>query len=326
MNVPLPLDSLLERDVWVPSTGWTERLTEEQFAYLLITPAFFLVGGLAIVPLLQTFQFSLHADMLRQSGYVGDFVGLTNYRELLTGTRNAVLGTPLLDLNAPLNSALTITLLYALVSVSIETVLGLGQALLLNEEFAGRRWVRAAILIPWAVPVAIQGMIFYLLFLPQVGFGTQVMQQLGMFSNTPLINTVDSLVIVIIADVWKTSAFMALLILAGLQTIDRELYDVAEVSGATRWQRFKTITFPLALPSILVAMLFRTIHSLQVFGSIETIAGCSTVPSLTCLVVSTYQTGRYGTTAALAFITAAIIGCIVLIYAWRFDALDRGAV
>lgn len=305
---------------------WMEGLTETQFAYLLLIPALLLFAVIAFWPLLRTFEMSLHADAIVGKATIGEFVGLNNYVELLTGERNAALTRPFLDLSQPFKSALTVTIIFTLVSVAFETLIGFGQALVLDQDFRGRRWVRVAIIIPWAVPVVIQGMIFYLLFQPGIGFLVEPMQQLGIFSSTPLINSVDSMIIIIVADVWKTSAFMALLILAGLQSVDRSLYDVAKVAGASKWQQFKMITFPLILPTVLVAMLFRTIAAMRVFGIIETVASCSTVPSLSCMVVSTFSSRRYGSAAAVAFITAAIIGLVVSVYIIKFADTESGGI
>lgn len=168
-------------------------------------------------------------------------------------------------------------------------------------------------------------MIFYLLFQPGIGFGADLVQALG-GSGTPLVNSAEALPIVILADVWKTTAFMALLILAGLQSVDRSLYDVAKVSGATKWQQFKMITFPLVLPTILVAMLFRTIAAMRIYGLIETMSSCTTVPSLSCLVVTTFSTRRYGTASAVAFVTAAIIGIVVSVYIVKYWQGSQGGV
>lgn len=300
-----------------------EQLNETQFAYLLLSPVILLLLAIAVWPLVGTFQMSLQADALTGSSNVGEFVGFQNYVDLLTGQRDAIMARPFLDLSNPLQSALIVTIIFAVVSVTLETLIGFAQALVLDQEFWGRRWVQVAIIIPWSVPIVIQGMIFFLMFSPAVGFAVEPMQQLGVFSSTPLNNSVDSLIIVILADVWKTSAFMALLILAGLQSIDRNLYDVAKVSGANRWQIFKFITLPLVLPSVLVAMLFRSIDAMRVYGLIESITTCSTVPSLSCMVVSTFGARRYGTSAAIAFITAAIIGVAVSIYIVKFSD-ERG--
>lgn len=300
------------------AASWTENLSETQFAYLMLTPVFAILGVIAFWPLLSTFQLSLHADNLGAGANVGEFVLLENYVELLSGERDAVMPQPFVDFGAPFRSALLVTLIFAFVSVFIETVFGFAQALVLDRDFRGRRWLRVAIILPWSVPIAIQGMIFFLMFAPGIGFATDPLRSLGLFGATPLSNSFDSLVIIVIADVWKTTAFMTLLILAGLQSIDRSLYDVGRVAGASRWQQFKMITLPLVMPAVLVAMLFRTIDALRVFGLIETVSSCTVVPSLSCMVVQTFGSGRYGTSAAIAFITAAIIGGAVLIYIVRF--------
>jgi len=302
-----------------------ENLSDTQFAYLLLTPVLLLLGLIAFWPLLSTFRMSLFADNLVGSAALGEFVGLENYVALLTGERDALLVRPFFDPSTPFQSALTVTLIFTLVSVFFETLVGFGQALVLDQDFRGRRWVRVAIIIPWAVPIVIQGMIFFLLFQPNIGFLVDPLQQWGIFTETPLSNSVDSLIILVVADVWKTSAFMALIILAGLQSVDRSLYDVGRVAGASKYQQFKMITLPLVLPSVLVAMLFRTIGAMRIYGLIETVVGCNTVPSLSCLVVTTFRGSRmYGTSAAVAFITAGLIGIVVSVYIVKYADTETG--
>ncbi|QZY04022.1 sugar ABC transporter permease [Halobaculum roseum] len=300
-----------------------ENLSETQYAYLLLTPALLLLGVVAFWPLLSTFRLSLFADSFGQAS-VGNFVGLGNYVAILTGERTALLPSPFLPqaltVNAMFNSAIAVTLVFTIISVSIETVIGFAQALILDKDFRGRRWVRVAIILPWAIPIVVQGMIFYLMFQPNIGFlvGTPeapaLLNSLGLLSYTPLANAQDATMIVIVADVWKTTAFMALLILAGMQSIDRSLFDVAKVAGASPWQRFKYITLPIILPTVMVAMLFRTIQAMRIYGLIETVAGCTTVPSLSCLVVTTFSNRMLGSSATVAFITAAVIGVVVSVY------------
>jgi multiple sugar transport system permease protein len=297
---------------------WVEGLSEAAFAYLLLVPAFLVLAVIAFWPLVSTFNMSLHADSISGAAQLGEFVGFENYVNLLTGKLDTVaLPQPFLDPTQPFQSALVVTLIFTIASVFFETIIGFGQALVLDQDFRGRRWVRVAIIIPWAVPIVIQGMIFFLLFQPGIGFGVDIVQALGM-SGTPLVDSAEALPILILADVWKTSAFMALLILAGLQSVDRSLYDVAKVAGASRWQQFKMITFPLVLPTVIVAVLFRTIDAMRIYGLIETTSSCTTVPSLSCLVVSTFSTRRYGTASAVAFVTAAIIGIVVSFYIVKY--------
>jgi len=308
--------------------GWTDRLTETQFAYLLLTPMILLLGIVALWPLWRTFVISLQADALTGASQIGSFVGLDNYVAILTGERAAILPRPFwpevtatfpfVQVNSLFTTALAATLIFVFVSVFFETIIGFAQALVLDQEFAGRRWVRVAIILPWAIPIVIQGMIFFLLFQPNIGFATDWLSSLGLLSETPLSTPSNVMAIIIVADIWKTSAFMALLILAGLQSIDRSLYNVARVSGASAVQRFKMITLPLVLPTVLVAVLFRTVRAMRVFGLIETVSSCTTVPSLSCLVVSTWSSRLYGSSAAIAFITAVIVAAGVSIYIVKY--------
>ncbi|ELY67382.1 multiple sugar transport system permease protein [Natronobacterium gregoryi] len=164
-----------------------------------------------------------------------------------------------------LQQALFVTIGFAVVSVFFETVIGFGQAYVLDQAFRGRHWVRVATIPPWAVPVVIQGVVVFLLFQPEVGFGTELGRWLGIFGPNPLADSQDAFVIVLVADIWKSAAFMTFLILAGLQSIDRSLYDVARAAGASPCQRFLALVFP----ALLVAMLFRTMDTMRVYGLIE---------------------------------------------------------
>lgn len=303
-----------------------ERLSETQFIYLMLIPVFLLLGSMAIWPLLFTANLSLHADNVLSPALVGDFVGLQNYVDLLTGSSNSILRRPFIDLDQPFTSAVPVTIIFTVVAVIVETILGFAMALVLDQEFRGRRFARLIMILPWAVPIVIEGMIFYLMFQPAIGFAVEPLHNLGLISSSPLANSQDALLISIIADIWKQSAFMALLILAGLQSIDRSLYNVAKVEGASRFQRFKTITFPLVLPALLVALLFRTIAALKVYGVVATVASCNTVPTLSCLVVTTWTAHRYGSAAAIGFLVAIAIGLLLLIYLLQFRGEEGGGL
>lgn len=292
-----------------------ENFSETQYAYLLLTPVFILLGVVALYPLLRTFELSLFETSLNQA--TQRFVGLDNYVQLFTGQKDRWLpGSSTFlptefSFDAMISSALVVTIIFSVVAVAFETVIGLGQALVLDQDFAGRRWVRAAIIIPWAVPIIIQGMIFFLMFHPSIGFLVEPFSNLGVLAERNTLNDpASALFIVTVADIWKTSAFMALLILAGLQSIDRKLYDVAKVAGASKWQQFKLVTFPLILPTIGIAVLFRSVQAMRIYGLIDTVSSCEVVPSLSCMVVTTFLT-RQGTSAAIAFVTAGVIGIAV---------------
>jgi ABC-type sugar transport system permease subunit len=306
--------------------NWVERLSDTQFVYLMLVPVLALLGSMAIWPLVNTFEMSLHADNIISSDATGGFVGVDNYAKMLTGKANLLLPRPFIDLSQPFASAVPVTVIFTLIAVGVETILGFGMALVLNKQFRARRWVRVCLILPWAVPIVIQGMIFYLMFTPGVGFAVEPLRQLGLISGAPLSDGQSALIIVILSDIWKQSAFMALLILAGLQSVDRSLYNVAKVTGASKIQQFLTITFPLVLPTLLVALLFRTIAALKVYGTVVTIANCNTLPTLTCLVVTTWNANRFASAATIAFIMAAVIGLALLGYLLKLRDLDYGGV
>ncbi|MFB6250673.1 MAG: carbohydrate ABC transporter permease [Halobellus sp.] len=298
---------------------WTENLSEQAYAYLLLAPGFLILVLFAFWPLLSAVRMSFFEDVIAGSGRLGDFAGLTNYIQLLTNS-NALAPAAFLDpsFQVPvLQQALFMTVLFAVLSVAGETILGFLYAMLMQGDYQGRKLVRLLIIIPWAIPIVIQGMIFFLMFRPGYGLLTEPLQNLGIFSSLPLNTTFDGFVIVTVADIWKTSAFMALLILAGLESINQDLYDVADVMGASRWQRFRYITFPLVFPALMVAILFRTLGALRVYGIIEaTSVGCSTVPSMSCLVVQLMfgSASLYGSAAATSVLIAIVVGIFISIY------------
>lgn len=295
-----------------------ERLDEEKYGYLLLSPMIVTLAILAFYPLGRTLWVSLHGNDLYGRDPIGEFEGVSNYVAILTGDANVVLNYPFFDAGNLLSSALVVTLLITAVSVSIGTLVGLGMALILNKEFRGRTVARMIVILPWAIPIVIQGMIFYLLFQPSISFLVEPLHGLGIFSSNPLINTRDSIVITILVDAWRKIPFIALIILAGLASIDQNLYDVAKVAGASKWQQFRLITYPLIKPVLFIGMIFYTISSMKIYGIVEASSGCSTVPTLTCLVVATFRQQRWGTASAVAFLTALIIGMIVTVYIVQF--------
>jgi multiple sugar transport system permease protein len=299
--------------------NWMENLSEQAYAYLLLAPAFALLVVIAFWPLFEALRMSFFADDVLGGGKLGEFTGLTNYVQLLTNN-NALAPAAFLDpsFEVPvLQQALFMTLLFAIITVVGETLLGFAYAMLMKKDFRGRRWVRVLIILPWSIPIVIQGMIFFLMFRPGFGLLTEPLQQLGIFSSIPLNTTFDGFVIVTVTDIWKTSAFMALLILAGLESVNQDLYEVADVMGASTWQRFRYITFPLVFPALMVAMLFRTMGALRVYGVIEsTSVGCTTLPSMTCLVTQLMfgSSALYGSAAAASVLIAVVVGLFISVY------------
>jgi len=231
--------------------GWLKEEfgnPERRTAYYMVMPALLIIAIVAVYPVLRSIWLSLHSATLTQTG---EFVGLANYVDIFG--------------NDDFISGLTNTVIFTVVGVFFEFLIGLGIALAINRAFRGRGLVRAAVLVPWAFPTVISAAMWRLMFQDQIGVINAIANGLGIISQPVLSDATLLLMASIVVDVWKTTPFMALLLLAGLQTIPGEVYEAARVDGANVLQRFFQITMPLLKPTILVAVLFRTMDSYRVF-------------------------------------------------------------
>lgn len=235
---------------------------ETILAGLLLAPALLAIVGIAIYPILRNIWISLHYWKLNDPLNT-KFIGLENYITILT------------DPSGRFVSALWVTLRFAFYSIGLQLVLGLALALLINQTFKGRGLVRAAVLIPWAIPTAISGLMWKFMFDDQLGLVNDIMLRLGLISGYQawLGKVSTALGAIIAADVWKLTPFVALLLLAGLQVIPNELYEAARVDGAGWWTALWRITLPLLKPSILVVLLFRSIDALRAFEIVFVMTG-----------------------------------------------------
>ncbi|MDC3955424.1 sugar ABC transporter permease [Polyangium jinanense] len=224
-----------------------------RIAWAFLSPALIVTAFVALYPLCDTLYLSLTNTRLG-SEEPPRFVGLSNYAELVH--------------DGFFLDALLLTVLFAVMTVLLELALGLCIALLLDARFKGRSAVRAAMLVPWAIPTAVSTQMWKWMYNDVYGvFNDVLVNRLGLVSE-PIAFTADprtSLAAAVLVDVWKTTPFVALLLLAGLQLIPRELYEAARVDGATRLQAFTQITLPLLRPALLVALVFRTLDALRVF-------------------------------------------------------------
>jgi len=228
-------------------------LTRERvFAAALLFPGLLLVVIFAFYPILYSFYLSLHRIILGLPGLGQPFVGLRNYADLLHD-RIAL-------------HALANTLLFVLSSTLLEVMFGLCIALVMNRHFRGRGFLRASILVPWAIPTVVSSQMWRFIFHDKYGllnfilFGPDISRYQAWLAAPSI-----AFAAIVTADVWKTSSFAALLILAGLQTIPDDLYEAARIDGASAWQQFRKITLPLVRPALLVALLFRTMDAFRVF-------------------------------------------------------------
>ncbi len=225
---------------------------QRRTAWIFLLPLLLTLVAVAIWPLARSIFFSFTDAYLDAPTDYG-FVGLENFVEVAE--------------DPVFWGAVRNTLVFTLVSVGLETLLGLAIALLLHRAFLGRGIVRAAILIPWAMPMVVSARIWEWMLNDQFGLINKLLVALGLVGKGIAWTADPSLILgtVIFIDVWVTTPFMVLLILAGLQLIPEEIYEAADVSGVPHWKRFWSITLPLATPAIGVAILFRTLDALRMF-------------------------------------------------------------
>jgi ABC-type sugar transport system permease subunit len=287
-----------------PSLRERLDLGSGMFPYYLVAPTIIIIAAVAVYPIIDSIRLSLLDNPLVPSG--ANFVGLHNYLQ--------VIGDPAFQ------SSIGVTLTFSLVSVALETLLGFGVALLMNQIFPGRGLVRTAILIPFAFPTIVSGQIWLLMFNAQNGVITYLLQSAHLLApGDSLLRTPSGLVTAaIITDVWKTTPFMALLLLAGLQVIPGELYEAAGVDGSNRWQQFWTITLPMLRNALLIALMFRLLDALRAFDLFYVFTGGGREVQ----TISTYAYANMfqGTTvdfapgvaaAVMLFIVCAIVSLVI---------------
>jgi trehalose/maltose transport system permease protein len=217
-----------------------------------------LVGG---YPLFRTIYLSF-TDANLSSGTESHWVGLENYWYVNEDGVNVGLLADPAWWNAVWN-----TVLLTVTSVSMETLLGLGFALVINSKIKGRGLLRTAILVPWAIPTVVSAQMWSWMYQDSLGIVSSWGRSLGILKvgQSLVANPNTALWALVAVDVWKTTPFMALLLLAGLQSIPPDLYEASRVDGATRLQQFRRITLPLLAPALLVAIIFRTLDALRIF-------------------------------------------------------------
>lgn len=279
-----------------------------RLAFWLIIPAFVAISITAFIPLIQTIYDSFFSWSLRP-GFQREFLGLENYIKMFQDAR---------FLNSLWN-----TIYFTVLSVLLEFLIGLGVALLMNAKFKGRGFMRAAMLIPWAVPTVISSQMWRWMYNDNYGVISNLFYNLGILEEGTPILADPSLAMnaIVSVDVWKTTPFVALLLLAGLQTIPSQLYEAARIDGASKWRQFTSITLPILKPTIAVTLIFRTLDALRVFDIVyimtpgnqdtETLS----VYNRSLLMDNIFSPrGLFGYGSALSVIIFLLIGVFTLIY------------
>ena len=220
---------------------------EKRAGYLMVIPTLIIVLAIAAGPIL----YALWLSLFRVLPTGQTFVGLDNFSTLFT--------------DPTFYGALFNTAVFTVFSVLLEFGFGLGIAVVLNRGFVGQGAARAIAIIPWAFPTVVSGLMWRLMYTDQVGIFAYFADRVGLLDGPILADSTAVLIGAIVADVWKTTPFVSLLLLAGLQVIPEDVYEAARVDGATKWQQFTRVTLPLLKPAIMVALLFRTLDAWRVY-------------------------------------------------------------
>jgi len=273
----------------------------------MVSPSMVLIALVAAYPIIYAIWLSLHEYSVRVAG-LSRWAGLNNYSEALS--------------NPDFWDAMRTTLVFSVVSVTFELLIGLAMALCMHEAFKGQGLLRTVVLVPWAVLTVVTAIMWRTIFESPQGFVNNILGG----DTVWLGQEPHALIVIIIADVWKTAPFMALLILAGLQTIPGEIYEAARVDGATKWQRFVKITLPLLKPAILVALIFRTLDALRIFDLPYVLTkGAHGTTTLSLIAQQTFAENRiYGLGAAYSVLTFITVMIVAFVYIRTVGGNIRG--
>jgi len=275
---------------------------ERRLARLLLSPALAVIALVAAYPIGYAIWLSLTEYSVRVPGK-WRFVGFDNYTEAFGSSE--------------FWESVKNTFIFTGLSVSLELAIGLGMALAMHAAFKGRGVLRTVVLVPWAVLTVVSAITWRTLFEPDLGLVPVILDKIGIAQNVVWLGQEGyAMAVMVLADVWKTAPFMALLLLAGLQVIPDDVYDAAKVDGATTWQRFRQITIPLLMPAILVALIFRTLDALRIFDLPYVLTGgANGTTTLSLIAHQELTTNRLiGYGSALAVLTFVIVMAVSFLY------------
>jgi trehalose/maltose transport system permease protein len=298
-------------------------------ARLFLLPLLISLALVAGWPLLRTFYFAFSNASLTDL-YHSKFIGLKNFFKITTMPSGKTLYGGLLSDPVWWNAVWN-TVRFAAISVTLETVFGMIVALVLNAEFKGRGIVRTAILIPWAIPTIVSARMWAWMFQDQFGIINDMLLKLHLIHDkiawTASAGT--AMTAVLIVDVWKTTPFMALLILAGLQMIPNDIYEAAKVDGVHPVKTFFKVTLPLVKPALMVAIIFRTLDAMRIFDLVYILTpNSSSTKTISVLArENLIDFDKFALGSAQSVMLLIIILAIVSMYIWlgkvRFDGSER---
>jgi multiple sugar transport system permease protein len=263
-----------------------------------LTPALLLLAVVALFPLIYVFYLSLFRKLLLFD--ISEFVWLRNYLFLIQDRR--------------FWNALGNTAYFTFLTVLLEMLLGLGIAMLLRRTFTGKGLMRSIILVPWAIPTVVSAKMWEWIFNSQFGILSYLIGQ----DVNWLGNPAWAIHAAVVVDVWKTTPFVAILLMAGLETIPGELYQAAQIDGASSWKIFTRVTLPLLKPFLLICLIFRTLDAFRVFDVIYVLTGGGPANTTETLSIYAYkvlfQTLQFGYGSAISVSIFLAVGLMTVLY------------
>jgi len=280
--------------------------SKDKMGYIFIIPSLTLIFALILYPVLNTLYLSFFNYRVQTMALGKTFIGLRNFIKIIN--------------DDTFFKSLKFTLSFTLVAVSMETIIGMVFAKIMNRKLPGQGIIRTSVLIPWAIPTIISGLMWKFMYSQQYGIINHILLRLQFVQEAIpwLSDSFVAVIAVIIADVWKTTPYMSLLILSGLQTIPVQLYEAAEIDGANKKDIFLKITLPLIKPVLSVAILFRVLATFRIYDLIAVLTSggpANATQSLSLYTIKTYfDFGNIGYGAALATVTFIISLFISLLF------------
>ncbi|GMQ61331.1 carbohydrate ABC transporter permease [Vallitalea maricola] len=266
-----------------------------KMGYIFIIPSIVLVLVFIVYPVINTINMSLYDLRIQTLAEGKKFVGFDNYIKLFS--------------DKTFIESLKFTLIFTVIAVTLETLIGMIFALIMNKAIPGQGIIRTAVLVPWAIPTIVSGLMWQFMYSDQYGIINLILSKLHLIQDyIPwLIEKNTAIIAVIIADVWKTTPYMSLLILSGLQTVPESLYEAASLDGANKVQRFFRITLPIIKPVVVVAILFRVLATFRIYDLVVALTSggpADGTQSLSLYTIKTYfNFGNLGYGATLAVVT-----------------------
>ncbi len=291
------------------------RRSATRLGWVFSAPAFITIVGVTAFPIIFSMVMSFSNVDVLGSGFKLSGVTLANFRIVFT--------------SAAWQYALMFTLVYTIVTVGVEVVLGTLIALLLERLTGARGWMMALLLVPWSLITVISAQLWAYIYDPTYGVVDAILGTLGLGHPVILGNNLSAIIALMVADIWKTAPFVAIIVIAGLVMVPREVYEAAEMDGANGWKTFWQITLPLLRPTIALAVLFRVLQAFGLFDLPFVLTNGGPGTATTSLAVLGYQAMftdlKFGPGAAVATTTAllVVLGCLLFLRIFKAQVNDH---